>query len=110
MLSRVCCAVLAALSPAAMFAQSLATPWSGYGHDAQHTAVSANAAQPLNSIRWQTPVDLSPQFTGNDILIHYGSIMVTPANSVIVPVKLLSSVSGVALKFWVELPFPIVMG
>ena len=63
----------AAAVPATIFAQagqvprlrplpadSLNAPWSGYGHDPQHTATSAQPAQALNSIHWQTPVDLNP--------------------------------------------------
>jgi hypothetical protein len=65
----------------------LASTWSGYAHDAQHTAVSPYASQPLQSIAWQTSVDLAPQYSGNDLLIHYGSPLVTAANTVIVPVK-----------------------
>jgi len=38
-------------------------------------------------IRWQTPVDLQPQDSGGELLIHYGSPVVTAANTVIVPVK-----------------------
>jgi len=70
--------------------QSLTLPWNGYGHDAQHTASSATAAQPLNAIHWSTPVDLNPPGgTGGagDLLIHYGSPMITAANTVLVPVK-----------------------
>lgn len=63
------------------------TAYPGFGRDAQHTALSTVAAQPLQRIVWQTPVDLQPQFSGNDLLIHYGSPIVTPANTVIVPVK-----------------------
>jgi hypothetical protein len=63
-------------------------PWSGYGHDAQHTALSAQPAQNLHSIHWQTPVDLNPPGGGQgDLLIHYGSPVVTAGNTVIVPVK-----------------------
>jgi Bacterial Ig domain/Dockerin type I domain len=65
----------------------LAAAWSGYAHDAQHTAVSSVASQPLQGIAWQTPVDLAPQYTGEYLLIHYGSPLVTAANTVIVPVK-----------------------
>ena len=59
--------------------------WSTFAGNSQHTAVSAVAAQPLEVIRWSTPVDLAPP-SGN-ILIHYGSPLVTPANTVVVPVK-----------------------
>jgi hypothetical protein len=45
------------------------------------------AAQPLTGILWQTPVDLQPQYSGGDLFIHYGSPLVTQANTVIVPVK-----------------------
>jgi hypothetical protein len=63
-------------------------PWSGYGHDPQHTAMSAVAAQALSSIHWQTPVDLNPPGGGQgDLSIHYGSPVVTAGNTVIVPVK-----------------------
>lgn len=70
-------------------AQSISQPWSGHGHDAQHTAISSAAAQPLNRILWQTPVDLNPQLTGNPLGLrgHYGSPLVTRSNTVILPVK-----------------------
>jgi hypothetical protein len=61
--------------------------WTSYAHDPQHTGQSTVASQPLQFIRWQTPVDLMPQYSGNDLLIHYGSPLVTAANTVIVPVK-----------------------
>src|ERR1700722_13731211 len=67
---------------------SIDTPWSGYAHDPQHTAVSANQPQNLHSIHWQTPVDLNPPGGGQGgLLIHYGSPLVTAGNTVIVPVK-----------------------
>ncbi|HLX62725.1 MAG TPA: hypothetical protein VKX17_15720, partial [Planctomycetota bacterium] len=58
--------------------------WRGYGGDAQHTALSAVAAQPLNTVLWHTPVDLQPQYSGSDLYIHYGEPMVTAANTVLV--------------------------
>ncbi|HEY1380446.1 MAG TPA: PEP-CTERM sorting domain-containing protein [Gemmataceae bacterium] len=71
--------------------------WPTYGHDAQHSGISAAPAGDLGTIRWQTPVDLNPQYSGNDLLIHYGSPLVTAGNTVIVPVK-----TGAADGFQVE--------
>src|SRR5215468_4530920 len=59
--------------------------WPMFGGNAQHTGVSQTAAQPLKIIHWFTPVDEAPPTGG--ILIHYGSPLVTAANTVIVPVK-----------------------
>jgi hypothetical protein len=56
--------------------------WLTYAHDPQHTGLSAVASQPISTIHWQTPVDLAP-----NNLIHYGSPLVTQANTVIVPVR-----------------------
>ena len=62
--------------------------WAGYAGDAQHTAVSPVASGALGSIRWQTKVDTRPAYTANgSLLAHYGSPVVTQANTVIVPVK-----------------------
>lgn len=68
-------------------AQSINLPWAGHGHNAQHDGISLVAAQPLNQIRWQTPVDLAPQYSGSSLLVHYGSPLITRSNTVIVPVK-----------------------
>lgn len=68
-------------------AQSIGLPWSGHGHDPQHSGLGQVASQPLLHIRWQTPVDLSPQYSGTELLIHYGSPVITRSNTVLVPVK-----------------------
>jgi autotransporter-associated beta strand protein len=65
----------------------LSASWLGLAHDPQHTAQAPVASQPLGNIHWQTPVDLKPQYSGGDLLIHYGSPLMTAANTVIVPVK-----------------------
>ncbi len=74
----------------AIGAQSDAAPfWDGYAGNAQHTAVSPIATQSMDTIRWQTPIDLNPVYqpgSGN-LYAHYGSPMVTQENTVIVPVK-----------------------
>jgi hypothetical protein len=59
--------------------------WLTHSHDEQHTALSAVQSQPLNTIHWNVPVDLNPP--QGEIFIHYGSPLVTEANTVIVPVK-----------------------
>jgi hypothetical protein len=62
--------------------------WWGYGRDAQHSAEGAIATQDLSRIAWMTPVDLVPPRQANgDLLIHYGSAVVTSHNTVVVPVK-----------------------
>jgi len=69
-------------------APSARAAWTTYGGNARHTALSTVATQPLQQIHWQTPVDLKPHYFGNDLLIHYGSPLVTGGNTVLVPVKL----------------------
>lgn len=62
-------------------------PWDNFAGYSQHVALSGGPSQNLSLIHWQTPVDLAPQLSGGEILIHYGSPLITAANTVIVPVK-----------------------
>lgn len=75
----------------ALSAVSSAAPpmhaWTSYGRNAQHTALADVIAQPIQRIKWSTPVDLDPQYSGTSLLIHYGSPLVTAQNNVIVTVK-----------------------
>src|SRR5262249_37867061 len=61
--------------------------WTNFGHDPHHTGISEVPAQSFDMIRWQTPMDLDPQFSNGDLYTHYGSPLVTPNNTVIIPVK-----------------------
>src|SRR5580700_7758274 len=61
--------------------------WATQSHDPQHTGVSSVRSQALRRIHWHTPVDLQPRLTSGELLNHYGSPLVTPLNTVIVPVK-----------------------
>src|SRR5271167_205885 len=73
---------------AAMLAPSAAAQggaWLTHSHDEQHTALSTVQSQSLDTLHWHTPVDLHPP--QGTIYIHYGSPLVTAANTVIVPVK-----------------------
>jgi hypothetical protein len=76
---------------------SSAPVWSGFARDPQHTAQSSVASQSLDAIRWSTLVDGNRQYSGNELLIHYGSPMVTAANTVIVPYK---TVDGSGNTLW----------
>src|SRR5262245_18925160 len=78
-------ALLLVVALARSTAQPVAAGWPTFGGNAQHTGLSETAAQSLKIIHWSTPVDEAPP-TG-DILIHYGSPIVTAANTVIIPVK-----------------------
>jgi len=71
--------------------------WKDYAGNPQHTAISSVASQPLEYIIWQMPVDLNPQYSGTALYIHYGSPLITNANTILVPVK-----TGVADSFRVE--------
>ena len=64
-----------------------ANAWSSFAHDAQHTGFAPLASQSLQTIAWQTPVDLNPPMFGNGLSIHYGSPLITDANTVVEPVK-----------------------
>jgi hypothetical protein len=93
-----------AIFAAAALAGTVALPakaappvWSGYAGNAQHTAAAPAAGQKMNGIVWQTPVDLDPQKSGNELFIHYGSPMFTANNVVLVPVKTKAS-SGYQLE------------
>jgi len=59
--------------------------WPGHAKNGQHTSVSTVPSQSLSKIHWHAPVDL--QAPTGEIFIHYGSPLVTPAGTVIVPVK-----------------------
>jgi uncharacterized repeat protein (TIGR01451 family) len=80
------------LSLAGLHAQTAAVPWSSYAHGPQHTGLSTIASQRLEQIKWSTAVDLAPPYTsGATLYIHYGSPLVTAANTILLPVRTSSS-------------------
>src|SRR5271169_163162 len=81
--SILCMAVCAATLTLNAAAQTGA--WLTPSHDEQHSALSTVQSQALDTIHWHVPVDLNPP--QGEILIHYGSPLVTAANTVIIPVK-----------------------
>jgi hypothetical protein len=62
--------------------------WAGFGGNAQHTAVATVRPQPFKRIRWRAKVDQQPVLEVGDLLIHYGSPMITAANTVLVPTRI----------------------
>jgi hypothetical protein len=61
--------------------------WPQYGRDAQHTGQVTTGIQTMNSVLWQTPVDLRPPYSGTDLLIHYGSPLVAGGGTIVLAVR-----------------------
>ncbi|MBV9448909.1 MAG: hypothetical protein JO345_23725 [Streptosporangiaceae bacterium] len=61
--------------------------WAGFGGNARHTADVSVPLQPFNRIRWRVKVDLDPVLIDGALPIHYGSPMITSANTVLVPTR-----------------------
>lgn len=62
--------------------------WPGFARDAAHNANSPVASQTLSRLRWNTPVDLAPQYTGGTYLLaHYGPPVITARHTLVLPVK-----------------------
>jgi len=69
-------------------ASSFAQPfWAQYGRNAQHTGIVTTGIQTMNSVLWQTPVDLEPPYSGTDLLIHYGSPLIASGGTLVLPVR-----------------------
>ena len=65
-----------------------AVEWAGFAGNAQHTAVARKRPQPFRRIRWRAKVDLAPVYMQGALQIHYGSPMITTANTVLVPTRI----------------------
>ena len=77
-------------------------PWFGFALNAQHTAQSQVKSQPLDRIHWRTPVDLAPQYSGDELLAHYGAPVITHNDTVIIGVK-----TGASGGFRIEAHGPV---
>ncbi|HEX3743118.1 MAG TPA: hypothetical protein VHW09_04290 [Bryobacteraceae bacterium] len=66
-------------------------PWGGYAHGPQHTGLSTIGSQRLERIKWSTPIDEVYQNSGGPLYIHYGTPIVTSANTVVIPQRLNTS-------------------
>jgi hypothetical protein len=65
-----------------------AVEWAGFAGNAQHTAVARTRPQPFRRIRWRAKVDLAPGYVYGTLPIHYGSPMITAADTVLVPTRI----------------------
>ncbi len=61
--------------------------WGAYGGNPQHTALSTTQGQRPKAVRWSTPVDLAPPYSGNELFIHYGTPLCTKKGNIVVPVR-----------------------
>jgi hypothetical protein len=73
------------LAASLLITNTHAGPWNGHGGDPQHSAISSVPSLPLNGIRWMASVD--DNLPSEPILIHYGSPIITAANTVVLPVR-----------------------
>ena len=65
----------------AMSSTPASAQWLGFANNPQHTGISSIQGASLDTVVWHTPVDLFPgPFT------HYGSPVITPGNTVVLPV------------------------
>ena len=62
--------------------------WMGHAGNAQHTATSPVRSYKMQKIDWSVAIDKTPMYFGNDLLTHYGTPCITPANTLITPVKI----------------------
>ncbi len=87
-MTRFAFAALGVLSVASTcFAIGTTPDWGQYGGNAQHAAISMVPAQPLNQILWSHQIDLNRQYSGNSLLIHYGSPLISRRGTIILAVK-----------------------
>jgi len=81
--------LIATFGIVAMSSAQSGTPWwACYACDPMHHANSPAATQSLDRVLWSRPVDLAPQYAnGDELLIHYGSPIITHNNVIIWPTK-----------------------
>jgi hypothetical protein len=77
----------ASTAQAAAAGKPQAVTWSGFAENPQHTSLAQVRPQPLRRIRWRATVDRHPLVFLQSLPTHYGSPMITAANTVLVPTK-----------------------
>jgi hypothetical protein len=82
--SVIACFVVALVLANRAPAQTIVSTFAG---NAQHTANYSTAAQQMDAIHWSTTIDLN----NSGAYAHYGAPLLTPANTIFVPVKTASN-------------------
>jgi hypothetical protein len=74
---------------------AFAQVWNGYGQGAQHTAMFSGKSQTVTQVHWFAALDSdqASNYVGN-ILTHYASVMLTPANTAIHVFRQTKTVNG----------------
>ena len=80
--------VAVAGNPRPAVSSAPAVEWAGFARNAQHTALASEPPQPFGRIRWRAKVDRAPMLENRTLPIHYGSPMITAANTVLVPTRI----------------------
>jgi hypothetical protein len=60
--------------------------WTGYGGNAQHTAISNYSPLGYGTVVWSAPLDSDPPYTSGELFIHYGSVSLT-AETLVMPFR-----------------------
>lgn len=63
------------------------TGWPTHAGGPTHSANSGTASQDMRRVLWSSALDLNPQYSGDVLFAHYGSPVITPHNTIVVPVK-----------------------
>ena len=74
-------------APSVTEAQNKRYVWAGHGRSPQHDGLADVGAQALGQVRWQTPVDLAPQYVGTLPAHPLRLAARDPKNTIVVPVK-----------------------
>lgn len=75
------------IGPRALVLTPLISDWVCHGRVPSHVAQTFQDTDSVSSIVWSVPVDMNPSYSGNDLLTHYGSPLISSKDTVIVPTK-----------------------
>jgi hypothetical protein len=68
--------------------------WIAYGGGPQHSAMYVGASQSMQTDLWHAGLDSDRSYYGTDVLIHYASPVISPANTVVYAYRYNADVNG----------------